>query len=69
MPLDFSPAFARYEALAAEVAVQGIFLAALSNSLVKGGLIALIGGRALAWRTLPVMAAGLVLAALSLLWA
>lgn len=59
---------ARHE-LAAEVAVQGIFLAALSNSLVKGGLIALIGGRALAWRTLPVMAAGLLLAALSLLWA
>ncbi|MHA6494004.1 MgtC/SapB family protein [Pseudomonas borbori] len=46
--------------LSAQVAVHGIFLAALSNSLVKGLLIALIGGRQLALRTLPVMAAGLL---------
>lgn len=46
--------------LNAQVAVQGIFLAVLSNSLVKGLLIALIGGRQLALRTLPVMAAGLL---------
>lgn len=49
------------------VAVQGIFLAALSNSLVKGLLIALIGGRELALRTLPIMALGL-LAGLATLW-
>ena len=30
--------------MAAELAVQGIYLAAFSNSLVKAGLIALIGG-------------------------
>ena len=55
--------------LSSQVAVQGIFLAALSNSLVKGSLIAMIGGRRLAWLTLPVMAAGLLggLAALLLL--
>lgn len=46
--------------LSPEVAVRGIFLAALSNSLVKAFLIALIGGRALAFRTLPFMAAGLL---------
>ncbi len=44
----------------ADVAVFGIFLAALSNSLVKGGLIAVIGGRQLAWLTLPIMAGGLL---------
>src|SRR5690606_31014323 len=46
--------------MAAELAVQGIYLAALSNSLVKAGLIALIGGRELALRTLPVMGLGLL---------
>ncbi|MBE7373798.1 MgtC/SapB family protein [Pseudomonas lopnurensis] len=46
--------------LSHEVAVRGIFLAAFSNSLVKGGLIALIGGRELVLRTLPIMAAGLL---------
>ncbi len=46
--------------LNAQVAVQGIFLAVLSNSLMKGLLIALIGGRQLALRTLPIMAAGLL---------
>ncbi len=50
-----------------QVAVQGIFLAALSNSLVKAFLAALIGGRALAMLTLPVMAIGLLLGALTLL--
>lgn len=53
--------------LDAEVAVRGIFLAALSNSLVKGLLIALIGGPQLALRTLPIMAAGLLAGLASLL--
>ena len=53
--------------LDAQVAVQGIFLAALSNSLVKGFLVALIGGRKLALMTLPVMAAGLLAGAAVLL--
>ena len=42
-------------------------VAALSNSLVKGGLIALIGGRQLALCTLPIMAAGLLAGLASLL--
>jgi uncharacterized membrane protein (DUF4010 family) len=46
--------------LNAQVAVHGIFLAVLSNSVMKGLLIALIGGRQLALRTLPIMAAGLL---------
>ncbi|MVW75470.1 MgtC/SapB family protein [Pseudomonas xionganensis] len=50
-----------------EVAVRGIFLAALSNSLVKAFLVVLIGGRALAVLILPVMAAGLLFGALILL--
>ena len=54
-------------ALPPQVAVQGIFLAVLSNSLIKGLLIALIGGRQLALRTLPVMAAGLLAGAAVLL--
>jgi len=49
------------------VAVRGIFLAALSNSLVKAGLVLFIGGRALALLTVPVMLAGL-LAGLAVLW-
>ena len=49
------------------VAVRGIFLAAFSNSLVKAGLILLIGGRALATLTLPFMFGGL-LAGLAVLW-
>ncbi|MEX6502062.1 MgtC/SapB family protein [Pseudomonas zhanjiangensis] len=55
----------------AQVAVRGIVIAALSNSLVKGLLIAVIGGRQLAVRTLPVMVAGLLagLAALLLVQA
>ncbi|WP_068828531.1 MgtC/SapB family protein [Pseudomonas sp. BMS12] len=47
--------------LTPELAVQGIYLAAFSNSLVKAGLIALIGGRELAMRTLPIMLLGLLL--------
>ncbi len=50
-----------------QVAVRGILLAALSNSLVKAFLVALIGGRQLALLTLPVMAAGLLAGALVLL--
>ncbi|MFI8747302.1 MgtC/SapB family protein [Pseudomonas sp. NPDC077186] len=50
-----------------QVAVHGIFLAALSNSLVKAGLIALIGGRQLALRTAPVMLGGLLAGAALLL--
>src|SRR5690606_39313636 len=46
--------------LSEEVAIRGIFLAALSNSLVKAALIGLIGGRAMALLTLPFMAAGLL---------
>ncbi|HUE94042.1 MgtC/SapB family protein [Pseudomonas sp.] len=50
-----------------QVAVRGILLAALSNSLVKAFLVVLIGGRQLALLTLPVMAAGLLAGALLLL--
>jgi uncharacterized membrane protein (DUF4010 family) len=53
--------------LNAQVAVQGIFLAALSNSLVKAFLVAVIGGRKLALLTLPVMAAGMLAGAATLL--
>lgn len=53
--------------LSQSVAVRGIFLAALSNSLVKAGLILAIGGRALATLTLPFMLGGL-LAGLVVLW-
>lgn len=49
------------------VAVHGIFLAALSNSLVKAVLILFIGGRAMAVLTLPFMLGGLV-AGLAVLW-
>lgn len=53
--------------LSEDVAVRGIFLAALSNSLVKAGLIAFIGGRAIAMLTLPFVLGGL-LAGLAVLW-
>jgi uncharacterized membrane protein (DUF4010 family) len=46
------------------VAATGIALAAASNSVVKGALIALVGGGRLALMTLPLMAAGLALALL-----
>src|SRR5690606_1529754 len=42
-----------------QIAVRGIFIAALSNSLVKAGLIVAIGGKALAIRTLPFIIGGL----------
>ncbi|CAD5108688.1 MgtC/SapB family protein [Zestomonas carbonaria] len=42
------------------VATHGIFLAVLSNSLVKAVLIALVGGRGLALRTLPFIGGGLL---------
>lgn len=49
--------------LAADVAIRGIFIAAVANSLTKAGLIVVIGGRELALRTVPVVAAGLLLGA------
>jgi uncharacterized membrane protein (DUF4010 family) len=55
------------DGLSAEVAVRGIFLAVFSNSLVKAGLVAAIGGRELAVRTVPVMAGGLLLGLVLLL--
>lgn len=42
-----------------QVAVHGIALAVVSNSLIKGVLIAMLGGTRLALLTLPIMAAGL----------
>lgn len=66
-PITLTLARSAKTELAPQVAVQGIFLAVLSNSLVKGLLIALIGGRQLALRTLPVMAAGLLAGAAVLL--
>lgn len=42
-----------------QVAVRGIALAVVSNSLIKGVLIAVLGGARLALVTLPVMGAGL----------
>jgi len=53
--------------LAEQVAAQGIFLAALSNSVVKAALISVIGGPRLARLTLPVITAGL-LGGLAALW-
>lgn len=50
------------------VAAQGIYLAALSNCVTKGVLIVLIGGRELALRTLPIMAAGLLTGLATLWW-
>lgn len=42
-----------------QVAVRGIALAVVSNSLIKGVLIAVLGGARLALMTLPLMAGGL----------
>ncbi|MCY1443459.1 hypothetical protein D9M71_598750 [compost metagenome] len=55
--------------LGAEVAVRGIFLAVLSNSLVKAGLIAVIGGKGLALRTFPFIGGGLLAGTVVLLMA
>ncbi|WAE60639.1 MgtC/SapB family protein [Stutzerimonas sp. R40042] len=57
------------DGLSHEVAARGIVFAALSNSLVKAMLIAVIGGRELAVRTLPIMFAGLLTALAMLLLA
>lgn len=54
--------------LESQVATLGIFIAAFSNCLVKGGLIAVIGGHRLALHTLPIMAAGLAAGLATLLW-
>ena len=45
--------------LDAQVAVRGIALAVISNSLIKGVLIAIVGGPRLVLLTVPVMAGGL----------
>ncbi|WP_300652027.1 MgtC/SapB family protein [Pseudomonas sp.] len=66
-PITLTLARSAKAGLAPQVAVHGIYLAVLSNSLIKGLLIALIGGRQLALRTLPVMAAGLLAGATVLL--
>jgi uncharacterized membrane protein (DUF4010 family) len=50
-----------------QVAVRGIALAVVSNSLIKGVLIAVLGGVRLPLMTLPVMAAGLGLGLLLVL--
>ena len=47
--------------LGMNVATQGIVLAVISNSVVKAALVGVIGGKALAWRTYPVI--GVALAA------
>lgn len=65
--ITLSLARSAHSDLAPELAVQGIYLAAFSNSLVKAGLIALIGGRELALRTVPVMLLGLLVGLLALL--
>lgn len=49
-----------------QVAILGIYLAVLSNSLVKAALIGLIGGWKLALATVPVMLGGLMLGLLVL---
>lgn len=58
--ITLSLARSAHSDLAPELAVRGIYLAALSNSLVKALLIVLIGGRALALHTVPVMLLGLL---------
>ena len=45
--------------LSGHVAVQGIVLAVVSNSLVKAAMIGVIGGKALAVHTYPVVALAL----------
>ena len=53
--------------LAHEIAVQGIYLAAISNSLIKAVLIGMIGGRDLAMRCVPIMLLGLGLGLITML--
>ena len=52
--------------LDAQTAVIGIGLAVISNSLVKAGLIILVGGKELALRCVPIMLAGLAAGGLTL---
>jgi uncharacterized membrane protein (DUF4010 family) len=48
----------RQQGLASVEAAGGSFLlASLSNTLVKGALAAVLGGREFAWRVLPALAA------------
>lgn len=49
-----------HDGLDTQTAVHGILIAVFANSLAKAGLIAAIGGRALAVCTVPVMTAGLL---------
>src|SRR5690606_6517516 len=53
--------------LSNQVAVRGIFLAALSNSLAKAMLVLVIGGRQLAAMTLPFMFGGILIGLVVLL--
>ncbi|WP_312245255.1 MgtC/SapB family protein [Stutzerimonas nitrititolerans] len=53
--------------LSNQVAVRGIFLAALSNSLAKAMLVLVIGGRQLAAMTLPFMLGGILIGLVVLL--
>ena len=58
---------AAHRDLDAQTAVIGIGLAVISNSLVKAGLIILVGGKELALRCVPIMLAGLTAGGLTLL--
>ncbi|MCW3148396.1 MgtC/SapB family protein [Stutzerimonas stutzeri] len=58
--ITLSLANSAHAELDAQIAVRGIFLAALSNSLIKAVLIGMVGGRELALRTVPVMLGGLL---------
>ncbi|MCF7203147.1 MgtC/SapB family protein [Pseudomonas oligotrophica] len=55
------------DGLDADLAVRGIYIAVVSNSLVKAALILVVGGRQLALRSAPVMLAGLLAGAAVLL--
>ncbi len=65
--ITLSLARSAHAELAPDIAVRGIYLAAFSNSLVKAGLILVIGGKALALRTVPIMLLGLLIGLLALL--
>ena len=54
--------------LAAEVAVRAILLAAMTNTLVKAGIVLLIGGWQLARRATAILLLALLAAALGLIW-
>lgn len=59
--ITLSLANSAHTELSDQVAVRGIFIAALSNSLAKAMLVVAIGGRHLAAMTLPFMLGGLLL--------